>query len=217
MGRRYQAILTKLGVPYLCKDRETKETDLISLLEDDKDIDHVILTTPTDTHYNLLKLLKNWPDLRILCEKPISKNLNELIEIGEWKLDITMMYQYKYVETEENPDARGCHYVYYNHGSDGLVWDNIQLVGLAEDYLYLRENSPVWDMNINGKKVKRESVDNAYVKFVDAWLCEEEVQEIDALVDLHIKAARLQQKVTYNGKYHSLDLDTGADGKLATP
>ena len=195
-------------------DIDHSRGDVRRILEKEK-ISHVIIATPTHTHYGWLTFLKDFDGIRILCEKPITKNLGELLEIIGWGLDLTMMYQYLHAKinaTEKNPSSLTS-YNFYNHGNDGLVWDCIQLIGLADGEISLREDSPTWETRINGRKVYPGSINNSYVEFLNDWIygdsAEEQSQE--DLLELHEKAYKLQEKVIYDGRHNSLHWHPGQD------
>ena len=223
MGRRYEAILNYLDIPsrgydnFVAnksngKDIAYRATVPRGFLGGHEGVTHIIIATPTDNHYWWLKELSQANrKIRILCEKPITKDLNEMLEIAGMGLDLTMMYQYKEmgtVCTSNNP--RTSYYNFYNHGKDGLAWDCIQLIGMAERDILLEEDSPVWHVKTNGNTIESATVNESYMHFVESWLNGEEKQDIDELLDLHIKTAKLQNKVKFDGKHHSLDWNSSS-------
>lgn len=163
MGRRYQAILKSLG-------QEFKGIDI----NDDYnqihlDYTHYIVATPTNTHYRIVKDLipKKKP---ILCEKPISKNLDEVKDLyrkANGRLTMTLQYA---CLPQEPTDTGESVYNYYNHGQDGLYWDCLQIVTLARGDVFLGENKPFWTCSLNGRRFELGQMDYAYHDFVKLWL-----------------------------------------------
>ena len=80
---------------------------------------------------------------------------------------------------------------------------------MAERDILLEEDSPTWYVKTNGKNIESSTINRSYVDFVESWLNGEGKQDIDELLDLHIKTAKLQNKVKFDGKYHSLDWNPG--------
>ena len=211
MGTRYQAILDYLKIKYHGADNQGGVIALLRRWQ----YTHAIIASPTATHYYWLAYLSKLPKLtklRILCEKPlVTDSLQRLVSLHEdTKLDLTMTYQYKYVNILEEA-SKITHYNFYNHGKDGLAWDCIQLIGLTKYRIELKEDSPIWNMGLNGRDVLRDSIDESYIRFIRAWLDGSENQDFNWLVDLHKKTDYLQNKVKTDGKYHSLNWDPSKD------
>lgn len=187
MGKRYQAILDHLDKPYLKMDVATNKC----VLEDDwQKIDGVILATPTETHPRLIKDLAR-PNRPVLCEKPICKSLSDLEETLYWTREngskLTMMMQY---QVFDKPYYNGhTFYNYYNTGKDGLNWDCIQIIGLARTTVSIKNDSPIWECQLNGKTIDRSAMDWAYVHFVKEWLQGFIKQDHNWLMDIHHKAS----------------------------
>lgn len=168
MGKRYQAILRYLEQPFLCEDIE----DSVSIEEIEENVSGIIIATPTETHTELIREFLPFKK-PILCEKPITKNLNELRELRKEIQDagirFQMMFQYKHLINPHLPPGES-YYDYFRHGNDGLVWDCLQIVGLAKGELKLKEESPVWRCRINGHHLSSEFMDAAYVYSVNDWI-----------------------------------------------
>lgn len=194
MGQRYRAILRYLGKDFLGFDRETSR-DVI--LDTCKIADKVILATPTFTHHSFLTELLNY-NIPILCEKPIVTRVNELNDIvnqaRSLKSNLTMMMQYKILDDGKQGDS---HYNYFRHGSDGLLWDCLQIIGLAREKVRLGQSSPVWDCVLNGKRLSLSDMDQAYVTYVERWLTNpgQDIEEIDFI---HKKVLELEKKPTWD-------------------
>lgn len=190
MGRRYQAILKSLEVPFVCADA-AEERSIPALAERS---DGIIIATPTETHFgyihNLHKLNKP-----ILCEKPLSKSPQKLAFIKDLVksdgLNLTMMMQYRVFDDEdhEGPSL----YNYFNHGKDGIFWDCIQIIGLARGPVELLEFSPTWTCHLNGQRINIQHMDLAYVDFVKDWL-KKPGDDIDEIIEIHNKVLELAPK-----------------------
>jgi hypothetical protein len=168
MGKRYQAILKYLNREYHCVDKENSAQDIQFMAARSSGI---IIATPTDTH---VKFVREFLPFRkpILCEKPVTKDIGELRhlrdEIKESGTPFRMMYQYEILgDTLRNGASR---YNYFRHGSDGLVWDCLQIIGLARSEVKLEETSPVWSCMINGRALQFSHMDAAYIAYIQRWL-----------------------------------------------
>jgi hypothetical protein len=189
MGRRYQAVLRHLKRDYRIADIDTppEETWKMAMKSDG-----IIIATPTETHtafiMSLSKLSKP-----ILCEKPISKDVKELKKVLGYvgkKCPIAMVYQYGVIADRHSKGVTS--YDYFKHGTDGLYWDCIQLVGLANGDLRLAEDSAVWRCVVNGKRLDIGQMDHAYIGFIDLWM-KQPKQDIGGLVELHECVESLEQ------------------------
>jgi hypothetical protein len=169
MGKRYQAILRWLCIPFESYDIKFNDNHDLSQFS------HFILATPTETHYQWIKKLDQF-ERPILCEKPLSKVLAEVREILNIKSPLTMMMQYKYLDQKDyhlgqskdyvaEPGPRSS-YNYFRHGNDGLVWDCFQIIALAKGTISLLETSPVWQCMINGFNLDIAQMDRAYISAV---------------------------------------------------
>lgn len=195
MGARYKAVLEYLGVPYSGVDKHHSEQWVQTAARNAKSI---IIATPTDTHTQVIRTLGelNRP---ILCEKPLTKDMDDLEDCLDFCRDVgtnlTMVYQYSMLNP--GPELMGwTHYNYFRHGSDGLVWDCIQVIGLARGPLALEESSPIWTCTLNGRTLSLSSMDRAYVDFVDNWL-RRPGHSLDMLQDIHEKTAEVERSMTH--------------------
>lgn len=191
MGRRYESILNSLQIDHF-------GVDLLSSAHIKNDLEkesfsHAIIASPTITHASWMQWLYDHDKTcRILCEKPITKDLNELVRILSLpEIDLTMVYNYEYVEYKDLFMGDCTTYNFYNSGGDGLYWDCIQIIGLAKGELVLSNESPIWRCVINGRKVKKESIDNSYMEFLKAWINYDFKQNHKTLIDIHVKTAML--------------------------
>jgi hypothetical protein len=136
--------------------------------------------------------------------------MQEMREIASWRLNLTMVYQYKYAYKEDRRKGPSL-YSHYNHGQDGIVWDCIQLVGLAKSKILLTDHLPTWTMEVNGNEVSRAEVDNSYVVFINEWLNGREKQLPCTILDAHLKAEQLTKRVVYDGPNQYLDWNPSKD------
>lgn len=187
MGRRYQAILNHLSVPYI-------PLDIGQQCFHSKFIQGTIIATPTETHSTLIKQVADYGP--ILCEKPICKSLAEMNETLDFIRDegvkFTMMNQYSLLD---DPFSAGhTHYDYYNTGKDGTVWDCMQIIGAARSTVTIKSESPIWSCVLNGKKISIEQMDHAYLKFVKLWLEFKPLQTLDYIREMHYKVREYELK-----------------------
>jgi hypothetical protein len=162
MGRRYAAVLRHLGVEFVGIDQGDPVPDLF---------DSVIICTPTPNHLPQIVRFASHK-VPILCEKPISTNVGEALEVCDWAeekgIDLQMVNQYAYLENQDTVGSTV--YNYWNHGRDGLTFDCISVLALARGPVQLAENSPVWTCQINGLNLDLRDMDRAYIAMIHAWL-----------------------------------------------
>jgi len=193
MGKRYSAILNFLNIKFTPYDIRTNPK-----VPSFKKFTHIMICTPTDTHFSILEKLIPLNKI-ILCEKPISKSITELLAIRDLLLKseskLTMMMQYQKMiplETRENYNIKShSHYDYYKTGNDSLAWDCLQIIALARDGIHLGNTSPIWTCIINGKKLELSDMDLAYVRFLESWIKGNEKQNISDIIEHHRKVKRL--------------------------
>lgn len=187
MGRRYQAILRYFKKPFVCVDADStleRITKLAALCEG------IIIATPTDTHFNYLVNLQSL-DKNILCEKPLTKNRDELeyIKSGLSGTKLKMVMQYKTLDTGlEGPSS----YNYYNTGKDGLYWDCIQIIGLARGDVKIKGDSPTWQCTLNGQELNLSQMDLAYVEMLKDWFANPK-DDMSRLFDMHQKVREMDK------------------------
>ena len=195
IGKRYQAIFRHLGEAFIPVDKETSMGNMLSLAVQ---VDRILLCTPTNTHYTLLKDLFAFRK-PILCEKPITKDFEELTElidhVNKHGLDFKMVMQYKEIAQSQLPLPSI--YNYFNHGPDGLYWDAMQTIGLARGPITLGEDSPIWRCQINGEPVEFRAMDHAYVKMIDRWLAGVYEQTTLEIMNVHRKVLDLIDEQQY--------------------
>ncbi len=193
-GKRYNAILKHLRVPSIRVD-VGHQFELIRAVKDK--IEGIILTTPTHTH---IPLLNQYMELGkpILVEKPITKYLPEfndlILNAASHKCDIQMIYQYRHLV--RIPSSGHSYYNYFRHGNDGLVWDCLQIIGLANGSVNLAETSPVWECEINGNILNIADMDYAYVKEISSWLGKDKKQSLREIKEIHAKVSEHAEAYT---------------------
>lgn len=186
MGKRYKAILKYLGRKFECVDPSIDKVNCAHLTSDlVKYSDGIIVATPTDTHARVLTNLVGYGcQVPVLCEKPVSKDPYELVEIINLGLNITTMMQYKFLDS---PSSNGeTYYNYFRHGNDGLAWDCFQIIALARGKITIKEDSPIWKCELNGKHLSLADMDGAYLSFVENWL-KNPGQNIEEIINHHKK------------------------------
>ena len=161
MGKRYQAILRHINI-----DAALFEATNWGQIVTTVGIDGIIIASPTDCHLENLREIARL-NIPILCEKPIVQDQRDLNEILEMDLNITMVNQYAFID---GIDGEGVsYYDYYNTGKDGLEWDCINIIGLAKGDVFINDKSPIWNCQINGKKLTLEDVYAGYIKMIHSW------------------------------------------------
>lgn len=190
MGKRYQAILKHLKRDYVPVDRYHT---LEKIKEHAAECDNIIIATPTNTHVPYLRHLMPFKK-PMLCEKPITKDIKELkevfYELSQFERSIRMTMQYSFI-TDKGAEGDSL-YDYFRHGSDGLVWDCMQIIALAKGKIELKEESPVWTCKINGDYLDIGDMDWAYVQNVADWFYQP-YQDLSYLLDIHEKVSEFER------------------------
>lgn len=159
MGRRYASVLDYLEI----------DSCGIDVGDPIPKAENYIIATPTSTHVNVIATIKeNHPDAWVLCEKPVSKSLEEIKSLEKYD-NVYMVNNYFFVANQAR--MRGLTvYDYYNSGADGLPWDCIQLIHLAKGEINLQNISPVWECLINHEKISKDDIDASYVDMIRAFV-----------------------------------------------
>lgn len=160
MGQRYSSILNHLNVPHFGVDFG----DIV------KPADGYIIATPTETHRAVCYEVSAFKQ-PILCEKPFAKDPSALPFIDkmrEWKVNLQMVNQYVFMPIGHRNAPSG--YDYFKHGGDGLAWDCINVLGLANGECVIQNLSPYWHCIINGEELDLGDMDGAYVDMVAQWV-----------------------------------------------
>jgi hypothetical protein len=193
MGKRYQAVLKYLKTPFDCVDAIDSEDYIVQLAKESRG---VIIATPTETHSYFLHLLSPLVKAPILCEKPVCKDIDELKTIIDVcranGTNLTMMMQYKFLDFSQMLSLEGpSHYDYFRTGNDGLYWDTFQTIALARGPVVVRNESPIWDCQLNGRRINFSDMDNAYISAVGEWL-QNPGDDLDELLAMHIKVKKYE-------------------------
>ena len=175
MGLRYRVILNYLGVKVVPIDIGTPQEDL-------GNCDAFLIATPTDTHIKLINYYAMF-EKPILCEKPLSFEVEDVKEICKSrKLKLRMINQYEYFEVQRKANLKDIKvlriedgspktsYNYYKSGGDGLLWDCINIIGLAQGTVDLSNESPIWKCTLNGIPLDLADMDLAYIWNLRHWM-----------------------------------------------
>lgn len=168
MAARYKAIFNALKIEHQGIDIDTPDDGVLSALDV---CDRFLLVTPTDTHFQWITRLLPYKK-PILCEKPVTKDLNELGYVLEKcridNIPFRAVFQYSMLIRKDEPGESW--YDYFKHGNDGLYWDCMQITALSKTCPDLSEKSPIWDCVINGERLSLSDMDRAYVEYIKLWL-----------------------------------------------
>lgn len=163
MGQRYSRILDMLGVDVVAFD----ENDWRDAPRYKKDLHSIIVASPTEFHFENLLVLD---DFKVLCEKPISKDIDQVRKVCEKIKCLRMVNQYEHLIPSASRGLEDSHYNYFKTGSDGLEWDCINIIGLAKNPPHIFNDSPIWKCKINGHELNLGDMDLAYVRMIKEWV-----------------------------------------------
>lgn len=161
MGRRYSAICSYLGVPWLGFDVD----DFDDVFQYDGALKSLLIATPTNTHLDLILNLSDL-GLPMLVEKPIVTSDDDLQTLLSKSPNVRMVNQYEYLY--DSGTEGESYYDYWNSGKDG-VWDFINIVGLSDRPPFLRNTSPLWKCQLNGTRLSIQDMDHAYCDMIWDW------------------------------------------------
>jgi hypothetical protein len=193
MGKRYRAVLNHLQVEHESYDiHEDYELEVAA-----DSATAAIIATPTSTHLDVVEQLLPF-DIPILCEKPFSKNFEQLGDLlGAAKnSQIAMVNQYRFMSI--GAEQLTTRYDYFKSGGDGLIWDCINIIGLAKGEIILGNKSPIWKCKINGRHLDISEMDAAYVFMISEWL-KNPTYDHRYILEAHKKVI---QMVEANDEYH---------------
>jgi hypothetical protein len=189
MGRRYASILKFLGHEVEGVDAGYSLREYASVAEV---CDGIIIASPTCTHIDEIAQALGF-DMPILCEKPITTDLKALDTFDKGLADkgkalITMVNQYEWLVDGHliGPTL----YNYFSSGGDGLAWDCTNIIGMASGYPSLSNDSPIWNCMINGKILKREEMDKAYIDMMEHWLQYPDYYNWEYILESHAKVGQ---------------------------
>ena len=163
MGRRYALILKKY-----C-DCEVVVWDLKMGASNIKldDCDGFIIATPTDTHYTMIRVFMLYGK-PILCEKPVITNQEKFRTLLSFEsLDLSMINQYEFLVDEHGEGHT--QYNYFKTGGDSLLWDCMNIIGLAKTTHEVSNDSLIWSCTINGQELSIRDIDMSYIDNIVAW------------------------------------------------
>lgn len=181
MGRRYVAIAKYLKQEVVEIDVDSGK-DILSHAV--KECSHHIVASNTNQHVDVISSICNFrggfleAPLYVLCEKPVAfateKILDALIVCSKYNILTYVVNQYLYLPEYSQfavPSLRQpTFYDYFFSGNDGIAFDCVSILGLAQDIVSLQASSPVWNLIINGVAINKTNMDMAYVKMVDDFL-----------------------------------------------
>lgn len=178
MGRRYQAILKYLGVPFTTID--LGDNDFHDRFDSENfwsGFARAIIAAPTSTHYFwAFQCIKNKKPF--LCEKPLSKKVDECEHLMQFAKEsgvqafVVNNYWYAFRETlgkHKDPFDWNITYNYYNTGKDGLWWDVCQLLYINEG-AWVQTEAPSWWCTIKGTSVPYKWLEMSYVWMLQDWI-----------------------------------------------
>lgn len=163
------------------------------------DKDRYIVATPTENHPEMVQYLLYETNGQVLCEKPYSKkeeDLDELSYLDEKKLArLRMVNQYRYIHKSIMTEGSLTSYNYFNSGKDGLAYDCINLIGLANAEIKLETTSPIWKCTINGSRLNRNDVDEAYIHMLWEWFKNRNEDDVKYIIHAHLKVKEWLSKL----------------------
>ena len=187
MGQRYCLILEK----YCSCEVVKYDIDSVLTFDDLKKCDGFIIATPTDSHLNIIRVLQGF-NKPILCEKPITKDVDSLKSLLESDIDLSMINQYEFLDDKNSIGIT--YYDYFKTGNDGLYWDCINIIGIARSSIILKNESLVWNCMLNGKKLDLREMDYAYIQNINEWVLG--WRNKDYILGAHKKVVELYDKTT---------------------
>jgi hypothetical protein len=200
MGQRYWAILNGLNCVFSGNDLD-RTPNMFMNSDYLKSLHGIIIATPTETHIPLIHdIVALRKDIPILCEKPLSTDIKKLKRFMAFaknqNLNITMVNQYKYLRRyKKRKDVTI--YDYFKTGSDGLYYDCISIIALAEGSIRLYNRCPIWTCIINGRKISLSDMDKAYYDMVLDW-GKNLKGDLQYILDAHEKVERLKNEKNIN-------------------
>jgi len=191
MGKRYQAILKHLNIPYIARDKNSKTSFVDDVLNSEK----VIVATPTETHALIVhSCIMVGRD--VLCEKPIAKSSDTVAYLCDlalkYNIKLNMVFQYGEI-ARRTDEIKNTSYDYFRTGNDGLAWDCLQILALASGPVTLKNESPIWKCTINDQELSIQSMDHAYLKFIKKWYQGDIYQPHECIIDCHKKVEEYER------------------------
>jgi hypothetical protein len=100
-----------------------------------------------------------------------------------------MVNQYNWISPKNT--NKNTHYDFFKTGGDGLYWDCINVIGLANGLVEINNTSPIWSCAINGKSLSLFDVDISYIHMIEDWLLRP-FSNWDYAVAAHKKVAEME-------------------------
>ena len=194
MGSRYARIVEYLGLNPVIHDSWKENVNAL-------DADLIIDAAPTSIRDHTVLFAEKRPKKRFLLEKPLCKGAN----LGDLPRNIRMINQYEYYLADRlSGDVKIIEavntkketvYDYWRSGKDGLIWDCINIVGLADDDsdLDLRQDSLIWNCVINNQVLDISKMDVAYVWNIYDWLIHQD-ENVDYIYRAHNRCQELSNE-----------------------
>lgn len=193
MGRRYGRILDYLSIPYQGIDLVNYDSKVHD------DVEGFIIATPTSSHYSDIMKYQRYGK-PILCEKPITKNADEFYELMKLDCELSIVNQYRvfYQKNNKIKNEHMSHYItsyrYYNSGNDGLLWDCINLIGMADGDIHLTKKEHIWWCMLNGLPIDRGDIDGSYEDCISKWIYGEFVESKRFMIDSFEKVMKYEKE-----------------------
>lgn len=201
MGRRYCKILGAHAIDHKILDLNNLHHAKFLIEECSK----MIIATPTELHEQYIeKALDRGID--VLCEKPISKNLNFVRSLRGKQVKMVNNYFYAYgkalarqlktigefelqwhkLDGLREKRIEDTTYNYHYSGQDGIGWDCIQLIQYALGRVHFKNKSVVWSASINGVQLHLEDVLNGYTQMIIDFVTDTfPKQDWEKIIDAH--------------------------------
>lgn len=165
MGQRYEAICRWLDWPYGgfdCDDEYVAE----------RGDTHILIATPTKEHAQTIKKVRDvWPDLPILCEKPLTDSAVALERTPLTNVYLVNNWFFA-MDCEVSGFVDLVEYDCYNTGSDGLFLDCIQLFMFAKT-VKIQKNSPLFYAGLGTTLfIERIDIEKSYI-----WMLQDFVED----------------------------------------
>lgn len=128
------------------------------------EFDKVLIATPTISHPQDIRKYRRYK-VPIICEKPITTNRKILQDLLDLDCDLSMVNQYDCLPILRTVVTTS-RYDYFRSGKDGLIWDCINIIGLAKEPPKIANKSPVWDCVINGTPHSLVGMEMAYIDMI---------------------------------------------------
>jgi hypothetical protein len=125
------------------------------------------------------------------------KKLDEVVKAySDSYANLSMVCQYAELV---DPELEGpSNYNYFKHGNDGMIWDCIQIIGLARQAVLIQETSPIWQCTINGQRINIQNMDRAYVENVRKWVSGQ-YMSLERIYEFHKKTHDYDQRQNHKG------------------